>query len=250
MTRKTLSVKFASVCFAFMIIATSLMTLVLYESGNIPIVETNAASVNIIAEIDGPDTEAIAVEVMKDVYYDSVIVSPDIYYEEKYGSIEFIEPVESEPNRDKIDIGLLKTLEYMPDYTYGKRITPSVVIPQTVSDTDMLNYIDEVDTSNYLYIGTYSITGYTPKCAHCCGNTKGITASGVEAIVGYTVAADSSIPFGTTLYIEGYGYYVVEDRGNFGSNVIDIAAPTHNSCYDLTNNEVHVYVVPSNNNIY
>lgn len=220
-----------------------MMTLVLYKNGNTPIVEANAASTNIVAEVDGPTDEAIAAVIMESIYYDSVIVSPDIYYE----TDEVTQP--TEPNRDMIDISLLKTSEYLPDYTYGKRITPSISIPETVSDTDMRNYIDEVDTSNYLYLGEYSITGYTPKCAHCCGNTKGITASGVEAIIGYTVAADKSIPFGTTLYIEGYGYYVVEDRGNFGRNVIDIAAPTHESCYDLTNYGVHVYVVPSNDNI-
>lgn len=241
MNRKTLSVRFASICFAFMIIATSIMTIELYESDNVHIVEANAASVDFIAEIDGPKTEAITADT--EGVYDSVIVSTDIYYENE---THISEP--TEPNRNKIDINLLKSSEYLPDYSYGKRIVPSVVIPQTVSNTNMRNYIDEVDTTNYLYLGTYSITGYTPKCAHCCGNTRGITASGVEAIIGYTVAADKSIPFGTTLYIEGYGYYVVEDRGNFSSNVIDIAAPTHSSCYNLTNYGVHVYVVPSNNN--
>ena len=112
----------------------------------------------------------------------------------------------------------------------------------------MRNNVDIIDTSEYLYIGKYNITGYTPKCYHCCGNTKGITASGIEATVGYTVATDKSIPFGTTLYIEGYGYYIVEDRGNLEKNVIDIAAPNHDSCYNLTNNGVNVYVVPLNNN--
>lgn len=219
-----------------------MMTFVLYESGSDSTVKANTASINFIAEVDGPKIEAITAEVLKDVHYGSVIVSPDVYHED-----EVLEPIE--PNRDMIDINLLKTSEYLPDYKYGKRITPSVEIPKTVSDTDMRNYTDEVDTTDYLYLGTYSITGYTPKCSHCCGNTRGITASGVEAAVGYTVAADKSIPFGTTLYIEGYGYYVVEDRGNFGTNVIDIAAPTHDSCYNLTNYGVHVYVVPSNINI-
>lgn len=223
-----------------------MMTFVLYESCNTIAVKADAASVDIISKADGPDLEAIAKDFMMGVYYDSVIVSPDIYPEESF--IELLETEPVEPNREKVDINLLKTKEYLPDYKYGVRSVPTTVIPDALSDTDMRNCTDVVDTSKYLYLGTYSITGYTPKCAHCCGNTKGITASGVEAIVGYTVAADSSIPFGTTLYIEGYGYYVVEDRGNFGKNVIDIAAPTHESCYDLTNYGVHVYVVPSTNN--
>ena len=41
----------------------------------------------------------------------------------------------------------------------------------------------------------------------------GITASGTKARYG-TIAADTSIfPFGTIMYIPGYGYGVVEDRG-------------------------------------
>lgn len=132
-------------------------------------------------------------------------------------------------------------------YKYGKRVNPTVDIEIPEGD-NMRNCIEEVDTSNYQYLGSYNITGYTPKCIHCCGNEKGITASGVEAIAGYTIATSKEIPFGTTLYIEGYGYYVVEDRGNFPNTVIDIAAPSHESCYTLTSSGVSVYVVPINNN--
>lgn len=131
-------------------------------------------------------------------------------------------------------------------YTYGKRIKPAVNI--NISDeSNMRNFTGTVDTEEYRYLGLYNITGYTPKCNHCCGNENGITASGVEAIAGYTVAAPKNIPFGTTLYIEGYGYYVVEDRGNFPNTVIDIAAPDHDACYALTGNNIAVYTVHSNN---
>jgi len=75
-------------------------------------------------------------------------------------------------------------------------------------------------------------TAYCP-CRECCGWTRtwygkpviaygpnkgkakavGITASGTKAKPG-TIAADTSIfPFGTVMYIPGYGYGVVEDRG-------------------------------------
>lgn len=76
------------------------------------------------------------------------------------------------------------------------------------------------------------ITGYCP-CGECCnwhrnwlftpvvasgphkGDRKkvGMTASGTKARPG-TIAADTSIfPFGTIMYIPGYGYGRVEDRG-------------------------------------
>lgn len=75
-------------------------------------------------------------------------------------------------------------------------------------------------------------TGYCP-CGSCCGWKRnwygrpviasgphrgkpkhvGVTASGAPAKHG-TIAADTSVfPFGTIMYIPGYGYGVVEDRG-------------------------------------
>lgn len=79
---------------------------------------------------------------------------------------------------------------------------------------------------------TLETTGYCP-CGNCCGwernwllrpvsssgpnkgksKTVGLTASGVRAKKG-TIAADTSIfPFGTVMYVPGYGYGRVEDRG-------------------------------------
>ena len=76
------------------------------------------------------------------------------------------------------------------------------------------------------------VTGYCP-CQECCGwhrnwlgrpvyssgplkgqrKEVGMTASGVKARHG-TIAADTSrYPFGTIMYIEGYGYGRVEDQG-------------------------------------
>jgi 3D (Asp-Asp-Asp) domain-containing protein len=91
------------------------------------------------------------------------------------------------------------------------------------------------------------VTGYC-SCGKCCGwhrnwlmkpvyssgsskgKTKkvGITASGKKAIVG-TIAADTSLyPFGTVMYIDGYGYGRVEDRGgSIKGNRIDLYFPSH-----------------------
>ena len=76
------------------------------------------------------------------------------------------------------------------------------------------------------------VTGYC-KCGQCCGWRRtwygkpvyasgpnagqrkrvGITSSGTRARQG-TIAADTSIyPFGTIMYVPGYGYGRVEDTG-------------------------------------
>lgn len=98
-----------------------------------------------------------------------------------------------------------------------------------------------VDTSNMEYIGNWRITGYDPHCAHCCGKTNGITASGNQAEFG-TSAGCNNLPLGTIIYIEGYGTYRIDDRGGMSTNHIDIAAPSHDVCYQLTGH-ANVYVV-------
>ncbi|MCL4219589.1 MAG: 3D domain-containing protein [Candidatus Hydrogenedentes bacterium] len=94
---------------------------------------------------------------------------------------------------------------------------------------------------------TLQTTGYC-KCKKCCGWQRnwyfkpviasgpskgarkkvGVTASGTKAEPG-TIAADTSLyPFGTVMYIPGYGYGKVEDRGGaIKGNHIDLYFKTH-----------------------
>ena len=84
------------------------------------------------------------------------------------------------------------------------------------------------------YLGTYKITGYDI-CYRCCGKVDGITASGVKATVGKTIAAPSNFPFGTVLFIEGIGYRTVEDRGgSIKGKRLDVLCNNHPECYAIT----------------
>lgn len=78
-----------------------------------------------------------------------------------------------------------------------------------------------------LIVEEYVITAYCP-CVKCCGKTDGITASGVKAIEGITIATDKSIPFGTKIYIDGVGERIVQDRGGaIKGNRIDLYFDSH-----------------------
>lgn len=82
--------------------------------------------------------------------------------------------------------------------------------------------------------GSYYITNYDA-CVSCCGNTLGITASGVhvsDSPIAHTVAVDTSvIPFGTRFIIpaiSGNEVYIAQDRGSAViGNHIDIYQLTH-----------------------
>ena len=90
----------------------------------------------------------------------------------------------------------------------------------------------------HLY-GRCRITHYCP-CAQCCGKADGITASGVPATVGRTVA-NGSLPFGTRIQINGKEY-VVEDRG-VGDFTIDVFVAGHQEAWDMGEYYADVYIV-------
>ena len=110
---------------------------------------------------------------------------------------------------------------------------------------------------------TMEVTGYC-KCKKCCGwrrtwygksvvkGTKthkkvGVTASGVKAKPGRTIAADTSrYPFGTIMYVPGYGYGRVEDRGSaMAGDKIDLFFGSHKEAlkWGRQKKSVQVWVV-------
>ena len=101
-------------------------------------------------------------------------------------------------------------------------------------DTNGEWYIDIGQSSNRNNGNNYSgnkisftVTGYCP-CKKCCGKTDGITASGVKAKSNHTLAAPNTYAFGTKIVLEGYGTFVVEDRGSaIQGNKLDRFFDTH-----------------------
>ena len=103
----------------------------------------------------------------------------------------------------------------------------------TVKPAEQPNAVEEVLKPNpktvmpLKHLGNFKITAYCA-CSKCCGKSDGITASGVKATAGRTIAVDTNIiPFGTKVIIDGYEY-VAEDRGgSIIGNRIDIFMESH-----------------------
>lgn len=110
--------------------------------------------------------------------------------------------------------------------------------------TSAKNHLTSYEGRDLEYIGDFFITGYDPWCSHCCGKAQpnAVTASGAVAQVGVTVAMNKKYPFGTQIYIEGYGVYTVQDRG-VKDGMVDIAAASHEACYELTGYNIPVYII-------
>lgn len=76
-------------------------------------------------------------------------------------------------------------------------------------------------------LGEYKLTAYCP-CVKCCGKSDGITATGVKAKSGRTVAVDPNvIPLGSEIIIDGICYTAEDVGGAVKGNVIDIFFDTH-----------------------
>lgn len=87
-------------------------------------------------------------------------------------------------------------------------------------------------TGGRTLIGTLKVRAYT--------YTGGNTASGVAPYVGGV--ACNMYPFGTRLYIEGYGEYVVNDRIGAGAE-LDIFMDSYNACINFGARNLNVYLV-------
>lgn len=82
-------------------------------------------------------------------------------------------------------------------------------------------------------IGEFELTAYEWTGNPC--------SNGNYPTEGYTVACNS-LPLGTRIHIEGYGDFVVEDRGGMAENVIDIYMGDYDSCIQFGRRSAMVYV--------
>ena len=118
---------------------------------------------------------------------------------------------------------------------------------QLQKDIDAMNStITDLKSKEYelIYLGNYKLTHYcTEKRKHICGTGAGITATGTQVTAGRTVAVDPTvIPYGTEMYIEGYGWRVAEDCGGAIQNKrLDLYMPTLEEAFQFGIRSCTVY---------
>ena len=95
--------------------------------------------------------------------------------------------------------------------------------------------IDEAELSFYAPLDPLAKEGV------CFSGDRTITASGAPVVIGETIAAGPDIPFGTQVWIEGWGRREVQDRGGrIGEGQIDIAVGTVEEAMKLGRQTVKV----------
>ena len=90
---------------------------------------------------------------------------------------------------------------------------------------------------------TVTATAYCP-CSKCCGQwSNGITATGVTAKAGRTIAVDPRvIPYGSRVTINGHTYIAEDCGGAVKGNKIDIFFDTHSEALDFGKQTLTVYI--------
>lgn len=136
------------------------------------------------------------------------------------------EPVQEDPSPEPI-IETEPVVDVAEESSTEESIDPPIVEEEPVA-------VEETEPVSMTYIGNLYITGYV-----ATGNP---TASGPYPYVGGVAMSRSyGFEWGTTIYIDGLGYYTLFDTGcSYG--VVDVFCNTIPECYALTSYR-DVYIV-------
>lgn len=149
--------------------------------------------------------------------------------------------------KEKIIMVISVLMFFVFGFILGKEfVEPEVIYIETPiieEKVEEKEVVVEVETEpiNYKTINVVA-TAYCP-CEKCCGKSDGITATGVKAKEGRTIAADPKIfPYGTKILIDG-NVYTVEDCGSaIKNNKVDIFFESHEKALDFGVQHLTAYI--------
>lgn len=122
---------------------------------------------------------------------------------------------------------------------------------QDTIDAQIDNYLEIVKAEEPIKttypkrnVGKFALSWYTPVELKKPAN-KLRTATGSKPKEGRTIAVDPKvIPYGSTVYIEGYGYFIAEDTGGaIKGNRIDIFINDYNKARQLGRKTANVWIL-------
>lgn len=162
---------------------------------------------------------------------------------------EYVENSEMERGKENIlqqgENGV-KVYTYVKTYVGGKYTDieeSSEIVKEPVKQIvetgtkDPGSFIDGIKYVKALNMNSSAYTAY-------CSGSKRRTATGAEAVKGVAAVDTSVIPFGTKLYIPGYGYAVAADTGGaIRGNKIDLCMDSYDEAIQWGRRNVTVYIL-------
>lgn len=117
--------------------------------------------------------------------------------------------------------------------------------PRDESEIRVLSASDsgELQESQLKSLGEFKLTAYCP-CEECSGGWGDLTATGVTAKPGRTIAVDPELfTYGTELSINGISYVTEDCGGGVKGKHIDIFFNTHSETVDFGVQKMEVFVI-------
>ncbi len=149
---------------------------------------------------------------------------------------------------NEINVSVESNQEVTPDFDALLEDGMEIMVEDKVPAMSPLNFDVDLSKAQVLIC---EATAYTTAPDECGPNAKGITASGVKAVVGCVAVDPRVIPLKTRLYIETmdgsfvYGYCVAEDTGGaIKGNKVDLLMNTKSECFQFGRRKVKVYILP------
>lgn len=125
--------------------------------------------------------------------------------------------------------------------TTVQEVVACVEVESQPTETEPTTY-EETIKSEFTSLGVFEVTAYCG-CENCCGKSDGITATGIKAEEGRTIAVDPDIiPYGTVVMINGQEYVAEDCGGAVNGNVVDIYFDNHADAlqYGRQTHEIHI----------
>ena len=136
---------------------------------------------------------------------------------------------------------------------YNELIEQQVSFYQNILEEQMDDYMnllkaEEPVKNNKLpkrSLGRFMLSWYSPKELGKESASQLRTSRGLIPKEGRTIAVDPKvIPYGTTVYIEGYGYFIAEDCGGaIKGNRIDIFTNSHSHAISQGRKVANVWII-------
>lgn len=132
----------------------------------------------------------------------------------------------------------IEIVEVMP-------VTEPIMDMEVIEEIEVVEVIEkpEPEKTKNKNLGKFKITYYCA-CESCSGGWGNMTATGVRAKEGRTIAVDPKvIPYGTKVVINGHEYIAEDCGGAIKGKKIDIFIEDHDRAYEYGVDYYNVYVM-------
>lgn len=165
-----------------------------------------------------------------------------IFIEE--GILETMENITTQSSNPIVEIEVEVEIEQNEVGAENEEDTRDEIVIDDSKKDEELDNLSSIDTApKRISLGEYKLTAYCP-CEQCSGEWGNLTATGVRAEQGRTIAVDPKIiPYGSEIEIDGKVYVAEDCGGAIKGNRIDVYFDSHEEAWDFGIQYAEVFLI-------